>query len=646
MGSGKTEAALAAAEILAAKTKAGGIFIALPTQATTDAMLARTQEWLRLVPTLSTLYLAHGKSRLNKQYEGLLRDAYFRSIGQDQADGRKGISDDDAIAHRWLSDGKRGPLANVMVGTIDQGLFLALKSKHLMLRHLALAGKVVIIDEAHAYSAYMNVYLNQVLHWLGAYSVPVVLLSATLPGDQRMDMVLAYEEGRRRGLGGGTLKKVEKRTLQDTYKFLSGDIGYPAITHTRLGELPAVALPEADDRTVEIALGRLDDGPAAIAQTLQNALQDGGCAAVIHNTVRRVQETARYLRGAVGDDTEIIVAHSRFLAADRLAKDSELLDKFGSLRRAKGRPVKAIVVASQVIEQSLDIDFDIMVSDLAPIDLLFQRSGRLHRHPRGEGQNERPVKLRQAQLFLTGVEWNATLPEPQKSYQRIYHPHILYRTLAVLAERSILSVPADIPVLVQKVYGPEKLGIPEWQVAMSIAQQGHAAQVRRKQDEAEDFRLSNVPTDSKHTSLVDWNNIGVGDLREEIKGQAAVRDAPETLEVLVVYRNDDGEFTTPPWLADKGGLPLPLNQAPSSWLAKVILGCSLSLPAWMCAGGKIDALISTLERETLVHFPEWAGSHELRGELALVFNSERTFQLNEYTLRYDEKMGLDVMKDA
>lgn len=84
-------------------------------------------------------------------------------------DAKKSV-EEDVTAHQWFGGRKRGLLSSFVVGTVDQLLMAALKARHVQLRHLGLAGKVVIIDEVHAYDAYMNVYLDRVLTWLGAGS--------------------------------------------------------------------------------------------------------------------------------------------------------------------------------------------------------------------------------------------------------------------------------------------------------------------------------------------------------------------------------------------------------------------------------------------------------------------------------------------
>ncbi|MGO4420448.1 CRISPR-associated helicase Cas3', partial [Streptomyces sp. MCAF7] len=416
MGEGKTEAALAAAEILAARTGAGGCLVALPTRATGDAMFSRLLAWLEHLPDEDgrSVFLAHAKAALNDEWSGLARAA-SRTITAIDPDGPEGVpasgkasrtSSSALQAHQWLRGRKKGLLASFVVGTIDQVLFAGLKSRHLALRHLALAGKVVVIDEVHAYDAYMNSYLERVLHWLAAYRVPVVMLSATLPSDRRRALVDAYA-----GDGAGA--------------DLSPD-AYPLLTAVAPGGAPLSAQPPAaSGRRVDIHLEGLDDDLLTLADRLEAELSGGGCALVVRNTVDRVLEAAERLRERFGED-RVTVAHSRFVAADRARKDLDLRTRFGPAGNRPSGP--HIVVASQVVEQSLDIDFDLLVTDLAPVDLMLQRMGRLHRHPR-----DRPERLRTPHCLVTGVEWRNDPPEPVRGSLGVYQgPHTLLRALAVL----------------------------------------------------------------------------------------------------------------------------------------------------------------------------------------------------------------------
>lgn len=226
MGSGKTEAALAAAEVLAARFGANGLFVALPTQATSDGMFSRVRGWADRAGAGTSVFLAHGRSALNDEFQELRADPRFNSVDDTAGELAAHDYDGSVFVHRWFADSRKGPYSNLVVGTIDQLLFLALQSRHVAARHSALAGKVVIIDEAHAYDVYMGEFLHRAVEWLGAYGVPTIILSATLPAERRQDLVRAYEAGRLLDRGERAVSR--GASLIDTGA-LVGDIGYPVI---------------------------------------------------------------------------------------------------------------------------------------------------------------------------------------------------------------------------------------------------------------------------------------------------------------------------------------------------------------------------------------------------------------------------------
>lgn len=649
MGIGKTEAALAAAEILATRFDMSGVFIGLPTQATADGMFARAIEWAKHLglETPINVHLGHSKSAHNEIFGRMTRDARFRSIGNDYGRASRTAKRDQTseliVAHHWFGNAKRGPLANLVVGTIDQSLMGALRSKHLMLRHLALASKVVILDEVHAYDAFMNQYLERILHWLAVYGVPVIMLSATLPAERRQAFAKAYESGRkvtaariapRRGLAARRAVTATSLENHDRFSVLDGDIGYPSIVMTATDKTPHVINPPSVGGHRSIALERLDDDLTILAATLDESLCDGGTAVVIRNTVRRVQETADHLRAHT--DIPVVVAHSRFLARDRAEKDRLLLRLFGKV--GTERPERMIIVASQVVEQSLDIDFDLMVSDLAPIDLLLQRVGRLHRHRR----TTRPERLRSPRLLIAGVDWSETPPLPARGSKAVYGQYLLLRTLAVLDDRGTLTLPDEIPFLVQSVYGQERLGPATWQCAIDNARATFQSEQMAKVAKADVFRL---PLISRHpeTTLMGWVNGSAGDPATDTFAQAAVRDGEETLEVLVLQKDATGTLRTPSWLSgDAADIQIPDNEPPDAALTRIILGCSLRLPAGLCRGRGIDSLIRELEE--LYPVAAWHGSHALRGELVLILDENGCTQIGEFQLHYDQDDGLDYWR--
>ncbi|MGW3649734.1 CRISPR-associated helicase Cas3' [Streptomyces sp. NPDC000878] len=645
MGEGKTEAALAVAEVFAARSGAGGVFFALPTMATGNAMFPRLLEWLERLPfgrgSRHSVHLAHSKAALNEDFAGLLAsggrvaavDVDAPAATMPRRPGADvSFAGAELVAHAWLRGRKKAMLASFVVGTVDQLLFAGLKSRHLALRHLAVAGKVVVIDEAHAYDTYMSVYLDRVLAWLGAYRVPVVVLSATLPAARRRQLVEAYS-----GKGG---------TQTDS----SPDGAYPLLTAVVPGGTPVARAPAASGRTTDVRLERLADSPEALADRLEAELVDGGCVLVVRNTVKRVLETARVLRERFGDE-DVTVAHSCFVDVDRAAKDRDLLRRFGPPGKATGRPERRhIVVASQVAEQSLDVDFDLLVSDLCPVDLLLQRMGRLHRHQRGE----RPVRLRAARCLLTGADWDADVPAPVRGSVAVYGAYALLRSAAVLLphldggpQRPVL-LPDDISPLVQGAYA-EAPAVPEhWAPALEHARVRFERHRGDQAERAAVFRLGEVQRPGR--PLFGWVAAGVGDADDTRAGRAQVRDSRESLEVVVVQRRADGALVTLPWLeADRKGRPragleLPQEQAPTSFAARAAASCGLRLPIQFSYAETLDQAIAQLEQ---LYVPAWQGKDSpwLADQLILALDEDCQTHLAGFELRYSRSDGLEVTRE-
>jgi CRISPR-associated endonuclease/helicase Cas3 len=642
MGEGKTEAALAAAEVLAARSGAGGVFFALPTMATSNAMFPRLLGWLARLPAgegerLSVL-LAHSKAALNEDF-AQLRSASWQRIAAVEVDGAQELprpgreeraAPAELVAHQWLAGRKKGMLSSFVAGTVDQLLFAGLKSRHLALRHLALAGKVVVIDEVHAYDTYMNSYLDRVLAWLGEYRVPVVVLSATLPAARRLELAQAYA-----GPGG----------QDEAFAPVGAAAGYPLLTAVAPGRPPLQEQPEASGRRSRVRVGALSDDLAVLADRLANELSGGGCALVVRNTVNRVLETAKALRDRFGPE-EVTVAHARFIDVDRAAKDKGLLERFGPPERSGAhRPVRHVVVASQVAEQSLDVDFDLLVTDLAPVDLLLQRMGRLHRHGRGG----RPERLREPLCLITGVTgWEKVPPEPVRGSVAVYGQYALLRSLAVLALPQeggyrVVELPRDISALVQQAYSDGPLGPAGWAEAMDQALRKHEDIKEAKAKAADTFRIGAAARPGR--SLMGWLAGGAGDADDTRAGRAQVRDAPESLEVIVVEERDDGSLATVSWAGeDRGGLPLPTHAVPAAKAAKAAAACMLRLPAQMARPYVIDRVIADLEQFC---FPNWQVKESLwlSGELILPIRPGCQTSVAGFRLSYTRDDGLEVSRE-
>lgn len=391
MGEGKTEAALAAAEILAQRTGRGGICVALPTMATTDAMFSRVHRWLDALPSCDstdekTVWLAHGKAKLNDDFQGIIAASrrHFSSVGQDDTDepySRKhGEISPETVVSDWMWGRKKGALANFLVCTVDQVLMGALQMKHVVLRQLAMANKVVIVDECHAYDAYMREYLKMALEWLGSTRTPVILLSATLPESQREEMAKAYLKGwrnsklelpseakrggiqelKRRQLAAknekvyvNEPKLVQERGISSVHKVSSA---YPVLTYTSDTEIKHMDV-KPSGRSMNVRCQIVDDSDEALISLLDRLLEDGGCVGVICDTVGRAQHAAKLLSDYFGSEY-VKLTHSRFMDIDRMSNEAELRQLLGpdSTVGNGERPQRMIVVGTQVLEQSLDMD--------------------------------------------------------------------------------------------------------------------------------------------------------------------------------------------------------------------------------------------------------------------------------------------------
>ncbi len=630
MGEGKTEAALAAAEIMARRWGCGGLFVALPTQATTDAMFCRVVDWLDALggghQLVGAVTLSHGKARLNRLFQGMVKVGGFADIGCDEEMDTGNVPEHAVVAHSWLSGRKKSQLANFNIGTIDQLLFTALKARHLVLRHLALAGKVVIIDEVHAYDAFMNSYLTKVLTWLGAYDVPVLALSATLPRDRRRALLQAYSRG----------AHTPPPSTED-FARLDGDTSYPVITWTDGGDVDSRGV-AASGRSTKVSItdlsGGVDDDLGPLIDKLGELLSDGGCAVVVRNTVRRVLRTAQALRETYGD--EVSVAHSRFIAADRLRIDARLLDLFGPPGRCTQRPQRHIVVASQVVEQSLDVDFDLLVTDLAPIDLMLQRMGRLHRHDRGVGQKDRPPKLRAAQTFITGADLTEDPPRLEPGAARfVYHRDPLWRAAAVLTPLfgKTLTLPDDIAPLVAGAYGADSVGPASWHSAMQEARTEWLGSIESRAAAARTFQVADPGRPG--TAILNWVSGSVGEADDEASGQGQVRDGTPSLEAILIQQAPSGDWRTPDWLPDgQGGLDVPRDEIPPEPVPSVLLMCTLRLPV----GLSDDATAEILWEATPA---SWRKSPLIHRLPVLVVDTDGRGRIGQRAIRYTPELGLE-----
>jgi CRISPR-associated endonuclease/helicase Cas3 len=332
------------------------------------------------------------------------------------------VSEQESVSSSaWFSQRKRPLLSPYGVGTIDQALFGTLNVKHHFVRLWGLANRVVVLDEIHAYDTYTSGLIEALLHWLKAMNCSVVLMSATLPAGRRAAFLQAWGADDR------------------------PDIPYPRVLMACGQETTGESV--RCRPLAPITVSGIAEDLAALADAAVAGLAGGGCGVVILNTVQRAQNLYTRLKSRVEDDTELLLFHARYPADERGQRERAVLTRFGRGPEVN-RPARALLIATQVVEQSLDLDFDFMISDLAPVDLLLQRAGRLHRHERS-----RLAAHTEPRLIVAGF-LSDRLPElKETAWGFVYDAYVLYRTWAIAGREPIWHLPADIDRLVQAVYG-------------------------------------------------------------------------------------------------------------------------------------------------------------------------------------------------
>ena len=446
-GSGKTEAALLLSHRLMQIGAADGIVLALPTMATANAMYTRLSSCHRRFFSEAhtpSLALAHSATKLMKLFGRTILPKQEASTGQ-YAD-----MDVDASTYcnAWIAEGrKRAFLADVGVCTIDQALLAVLPSRHQSLRLLGLSRKVLLIDEVHAYDPYMNALIEALLEFQAGLGGSAILLSATLPQATRRAFFNAFA----RGLGRAPLS-------------LSSSC-FPLVTKMAEGdptEHPVATRPEVARRVSVRFLHTEETVVAHIAQVAS----EGKCVCWVRNTVGDAMIGYQALQALVPQEN-IRLFHARFAMSDRLEREDEVIARFGEKSRSEQRQGQ-ILIATQVVEQSLDLDFDVMVIDLAPMDLIIQRAGRLARHTRDSSGN--PIHGPDARgvpcLYILSPELDAAPgPDWYRSLFRngafIYPNHArLWLTAELLRKMGGWTMPKDSRDLIEGVFG-DKVEVPE-----------------------------------------------------------------------------------------------------------------------------------------------------------------------------------------
>lgn len=445
-GAGKTEACLILLNRLMSKGLANGFYLGLPTMATADGLYPRVQKAYNkfyLDDQKPSLILAHSSAKLSDKFTDTI-------ISSEHAITEQSYMDDaSSICQEWLADNrKKALLAHIGVGTIDQAFLSVLKTKYQSLRLIGLLGKVLVIDEAHAYDAYMGKELEVLLQVHAALGGSAIIMSATLPFSVRQKFAKAF-------LSGLSLKPLE----------LEQKDAYPLLTHVWNGHKEEVGFnlnPEKAKKDVQIVFVHSED---EIYKLINQSIDSDQSVCWIRNSVKDARLTFQRLKN---EFKNIELFHARFTVIDRSRIQDRVMnaiDKDSCFEQRHGK----LVIATQVVEQSLDLDFDVMITDLAPIDLLLQRAGRMHRHvrdkygnPKREGKDERGL----AYLYIHTPKYTDA---PQRDWisaffpnaKKVYENHArLWLSLQQLHKLPDKKLPDNIRTLIENVYD-QNVEVPE-----------------------------------------------------------------------------------------------------------------------------------------------------------------------------------------
>jgi CRISPR-associated endonuclease/helicase Cas3 len=587
-GEGKTEAAFALAE--PARSTGAGIYFALPTMATANGLHKRVEAYLR-------------KATGNKDLEARLLHSHawlFREHAQTAQDPGEEGKKQEAQAQDWFAGAKRGLLAPFAVGTIDQALIATLRAKHGFVRLFALAGKTVVIDEVHAYDVYMADLMDILLGWLRTLRCHVILLSATLPKARRKALLRAW---------GPHGDESESGYPCITWVAKDGQVQSRGFDVEPRKPLTFRPIPAADEEHWKQGAGFI----------LQLVRANGGLGALVLNTVRDVQNAYDWLHCQGLGNIHLDLFHARFTAQDRDAIETRVLDRFG---KTGARKQPAILVATQVVEQSLDLDFDQMVSALAPIDLLIQRAGRLHRHRRwadgslrNHGPDERPdpvLHILAATLDQDGV------PEIRDP---IYSHDVLMRTFQRLGSNVAIVKPSDVADAIEAVYGEadRPAALLAWEAKLKELEARTAQKTQLQRQQAERATIGHV--DDEDNLIVEaFLDLDENDERQgsQLAARTRLEDRPSITVALL--REEKGRMAT-------------IHGADPTNPRETMFACvriSPPCPLW-------EALL------VLEPLPAWRRKGSLSQVRPLILAQGRA-RVAEYECCYDVNRGLDWRK--
>ena len=413
-GSGKSEAAFYLSHLMLRRLGCRGVYLSMPTQATATGIFPRFSELVHETFEGAQLHLVHGQARFAESYRELM--------------GHLHNSDEDGITSGEFFRRKGcGLLGTAAAGTADQALLGVVESKFFFVKLFGMADKVIIHDEIHSYDLYTSRLMENNLRWCRGLGSPVVMLSATLTMEKCREMFEAYV--------GHPVD-------------MPDDVPYPSIMCiTEDGEMFHECFEADPEERKEIQVSITSNDLEEVIEEVLFLIsgEDGGNVIWYVNTVDEAKWLHAMLREIAPADVRLDLIHSRIPMRIRTRREEDVTRMFG--RDSECRPLRAITVSTQVGEMSLDLDYDLVVSQVAPICSMLQRMGRGHRH-----QRTRPTSLRSPRLLLIPPIIDADGRPDFGNHERFYKRYALLKTWRLLSQTPTISIPGDTEAILRRVY--------------------------------------------------------------------------------------------------------------------------------------------------------------------------------------------------
>jgi CRISPR-associated endonuclease/helicase Cas3 len=482
-GSGKTEASVMWADRLAAAGVVDGMYFAVPTRSAATELHDRVSKIVGRVHKSLV-------GRVVRAVPGLLDTDHPTNIW------------DEPTTPTWaLGSTRRVMAAPIAVGTIDQAMLSQLRTRHSWLRAWCLARQLLVIDEVHASDSYMSEIITRLVNEHLMFGGYALLMSATL---------------------GETMRaKIEHRQPVDLGAAIARR--YPQVS-TKNCQLDV-------DSTEVRTTGIVIEAKTVALSRVVGAVGGGEAVLWIRSTVADALNDYHAFQSA---GASVMLHHSRYADVDRQYLDREVLRVLGP----GGQRAGIVIVGTQTLEQSLDIDADLLITDAVPADVLLQRLGRLHRHRTGTAPTA--VVLDPGNWDHRVTSDGRPLGGPDHGWAWIYNPLAVRETLQWLRIHRTISVPANVREMVELATHADHLKnraesyggrwVVLWQCmfgnAMADAQQALAGLIDRQLGYVQALVNERVPT-----------RLGDGSVDVEVRGALRSPFTQASIEALSIRAN-------------------------------------------------------------------------------------------------------------